>query len=175
MSKNLVIGAKTYEGVSTVNFNTSDNGIAIFKDVDEMASGSFDIPTELTLAGTNNTDADMLLSEFVSQNNIICNKDGMIILKFVGDTPVTNTPSYRTIIVWFNNGVAISGNRTGSNNATPPSETPDSPIGSFNTAYFTAYSNVFAVNGSFKAYVPAGGSIYYAVYPISYNTGLPIE
>lgn len=183
MSKNLVIGTKTYEGVSTVNFNTAEDGIAVFKDVDEMTSGSFDIPTEMTLVGTNNTEADMSLNAFFAANEVIVGEREIIIFKVEGDTAPTSTNyTLRTALFCFTGGrndgqAAVV---TGSTSKVAPSTITgyEQSIGSFSSAYVTrhATTGVFAIHANYtNACVPVGASVYYARYPISWITGLMHE
>lgn len=189
MSKNLVIGTKTYEGVSTVNFNTSDNGIAVFKDVDEMTSGSFDIPTEMTLLGTNNTGEDMSLNAFFTEHPLEVQMDNIYFFKLVGDTaPTKGKHTLRDMVIGWHVGR--------SNDVYPPANmawvshkynllvAPSSfasdgsgyNMENLNNAYVTRRNGHIDFNASLtNHYIPVGGSIYYAEYPISMATGLPHE
>lgn len=179
MSKNLVIGTKAYEGVSTVNFNTADGNIAVFKDVEEMTSGSFNIPTELTLSGTNNTDADMTMNEFFLENKVIVKGNELIILKFEGDTaPTTQTKTLRTLCVWLRSSSCIMTFPTGATSAVPPSSiTNETSSGSISSAYISRNGTTgeLVFNKSITYAVPAGCSVYYARYPLSHTTGLMLE
>ena len=185
MSKNLVIGTKTYEGVSTVNFNTADDSIAVFKDVDEMTSGSFDIPTEMTLVGTNNTGADMLLKDFFAANEAVIGLDEIAIFKVEGDTaPTTGSYTLKTLLVVVSSGnngdVAQAVIGQGRSQKVAPSTIAgfEQAVGGFNSAYFTRNltTGALTVNQNYNTnYIPAGASVYYARYPISWITGLMHE
>ena len=182
MSKNIMINNKKYDGVSVVNFTTADNNVAMFKDVDEITSGAYDIPSEMTLVGTNG-DTDVLLSEFFTNNSItVKSKKTLIVIKITGDTaPTKGNYTLKTFIITFNNidyicqGSIVSGKQTlvAPSTITGLEQSFSAPSTSFISLDKT---NKLVINANLKTfYIPANASVYYAEYPLDYSTGLMYE
>lgn len=180
--KNIMINNKKYEGVSVVNLTTDDNNVAMFKDIDEITSGAYDIPSEMTLVGTNGS-SDVLLSDFFTNNQLtVKSKKTMIIIKITGDTaPTTGNYTLKTFTIAFNNIDYCSqfNATTGKASLVAPSTITglEQNLQSPSTSYVSLNnSNVLTFNSNLKTfYIPANASVYYAEYPLDYSTGLMYE
>lgn len=178
MSKNLVIGSNTYEGVSTVNFNTSDNGIAVFKDVDEISSGGgYDISTELTEWATT--------EESVTTNNFFGGKTiqlpftkGIVVFHVDGDTAPTVGQSTMQNMFFFVDEVSVTTAVTGDSTLVAPNSIERSKgltAPGTGTAVFNATTKViqfYSGFGSSTIGLPANASIKVGFIPFEFSTGL---
>ena len=120
MSKNLVIGTKTYEGVSTVNFNTADDSIAVFKDVDEISSGGgYDISTELTEWAV--TDGSVTTTDFFGGKTIqLPFTKGIVVFHVDSDTAPTAGQYTMQNMFFFVDNISVTTAMTGDSKLIAP-------------------------------------------------------
>ena len=178
MSKNLVIGTKTYEGVSTVNFNTADNSIAVFKDVDEISSGGgYDISTELTeWAGTG--DSVAMTNFFGGKTIQLPFTKGVVVFHVDSDTAPTAGQYTMQNMFFFVDGSSVTTAMTGDSKLIAPNSIGDSKglvapgtgtaVFSKNTKILTFYSGF----GNSSIGLPANAIIKVGFIPFNFDTGL---
>lgn len=180
MSKNLVIGTKTYEGVSTVNFNTASGGIAVFKDTDEITSGSsYDISTELVEFARNDTEADIASKDFWATKTLqLPFKAGIVV--FHVDCDVAPTQGMYTMqnMFFFVDGVSVTTAVTGNSILAAPNSIENSKgltAPGTGTAVFNANTKVLQFYSGFgdgNVYIPAGAIVKVGFIPFNYDTAL---
>lgn len=178
MSKNLVIGTKTYVGVSTVNFNTTDNSIAVFKDVDEISSGGgYDISTELTQWAV--TENSVVMPDFFCGKTIqLPFTKGIVVFHVDSDTAPTAGQFTMQNMFFFVDDVSITTAMTGDSKLIAPNSIVDSKgltapgtgtaVLNKNTKIITFYSGF----GSPTIGLPANANIKVGFIPFDFDTGL---
>ena len=178
MSKNLVIGTKTYEGVSTVNFNTANNSIAVFKDVDEISSGGgYDISTELTEWAV--TEASVKMTDFFGGKTVqLPFTKGVVVFHVDSDTAPTEGQYTLQNLFIFVDGETVTSAATGASTLIAPNSIGTSKgltapgtgtvVFNKNTKILTFYSGF----GNSTIGLPANASIKVGFIPFDFDTGL---
>lgn len=178
MSKNIIISDKTYTGVSKVNFNTSDGGIAVYKDVDEITSGgSFDISTELTEWAVT-VDSVAMTNFFGGKTVQLPFTKGVVVFHVDSNTaPTEGQYTLQNLFIFVDN-VTVMSATTGASKLIAPNSIGDSQglvapgtgtaVFSKNTKILTFYSGF----GNSALGLPANASIKVGFIPFDFDTGL---
>ena len=178
MSKNLVIGTKTYEGVSTVNFNTADASIAVFKDVDEISGGGgYDISTELTEWDV--TVASVTMTDFFGGKTVqLPFTKGVVVFHVDSNTAPTAGQFTMQNMFFFVDNISVTTAMTGDSKLIAPNSIENSKgltapgtgtaVFNKNTKILTFYSGF----GSSTIGLPANASIKVGFIPFNFDTGL---
>ena len=179
MSKNLVIGTKTYEGVSTVNFNTADDSTAVFKDVDEISSGGgYDISTELTEWAV--TEGSVKMTDFFGGKTVqLPFTNGVVVFHVDSNTaPTEGQHTLQNLFIFVDNVATVTSAATGDSTLTAPNSIGNSKgltapgtgtaVFNGNTKIITFYSGF----GSSNIGLPANASIKVGFIAFDFDTGL---
>lgn len=178
MSKDIIISDKTYTGVSAVNFNTSDGGIAVYKDVDEITSGgSFDISTELTEWAVT-VDSVKMTDFFGGKTVQLPFAKGVVVFHVDSDTaPTEGQYTLQNLFIFVDNSTVTSA-ATGASMLSAPNSIEDSKgltapgtgtaVFNKNTKILTFYSGF----GNSTIGLPANASIKVGFIPFNFDTGL---
>lgn len=178
MSKDIMISDKTYTGVSAVNFNTSDGGIAVYKDVDEITSGgSFDISTELTEWAV--TEGSVAMTDFFGGKTVqLPFTKGVVVFHVDSDTaPTEGQYTMQNMFIFVDNAPVTSA-VTGDAQLIAPNSIGNSKgltapgtgtvVLNKNTKILTFYSGF----GNSTIGLPANASIKVGFIPFNFDTGL---
>lgn len=178
MSKNLVIGTKNYAGVSTVNFNTADGSIAVFKDVDEISSGGgYDISTELTEWAV--TVDSVVMKDFFGGKTIqLPFTKGIVVFHVDSNTAPTVGQYTMQNMFFFVDDVSVTTAMTGDSKLIAPNSIEKSKglvapgagtaVFNVNTKILTFYSGF----GNDIIGLPANANIKVGFIPFDFDTGL---
>ena len=178
MSKNIIIGDKTYTGVSAVNFNTSDGSIAVYKDVDEISSGgSYDISTELTDWVV--TEDSVAMTDFFGGKTLqLPFTKGIVVFHVDSDTAPTAGQYTMQNMFFFVDDVSVTTAMAGESKLIAPNSIERSKgltAPGTGTAVFNANTKILTFYSGFgnsTIGLPANASIKVGFIPFDFDTGL---
>lgn len=185
MSKNLVIGEETYNGVSTVNFNTDDGDIAIYKDVDEIVSSDYDISEESIMEYDVTEEATVGTVLNALGNISLSSLNNIMVIHVDADTaPTQGTYTLRKVVLLLTEGFyqPIMIGMLGKQSLDIPNNILGSdfrPVASVSSGYITV--SVSARTVSFNAsiltsqYIPTGAKIRVTAIPFEIETGYVVK
>lgn len=178
MSKDIIISDKTYTGVSVVNFNTSDGGVAVYKDVDEISGGgSYDISTELTEWSV--TEDSVVINDFFGGKTLqLPFTKGIVVFHVDSDTAPTAGQYTMQNMFFFVDNVSVTTAMVGDSTLIAPNSIENSKgltAPGTGTAVFNPNTKIltfYAGFGNSTIGLPANASIKVGYIPFDFDTGL---